>query len=146
MQRWIDDHFDFSRHRAARSEEAAAAVAAGAAEVPWVGGVGGPGAVALSPVLPVVLTATTQLFLQRRAAVRSRAGRPSSLPARQAEVVRVHLWAPGNPAAPWPASGMRSCRHARSRSSSTHRGNPPGRPSCSVDFPRGGLPWTGTGC
>jgi hypothetical protein len=40
MQRWIDDHVDFSKQRAVRLEVAAAAVAAGAAEVPRVGGVG----------------------------------------------------------------------------------------------------------
>jgi hypothetical protein len=83
------------QHRAACSE-AAATVAAGAAEVPWVGQVGGLGSVALSPVLSVILAVRTivpssQLFLRGRATVRSRTGRPSSLPARQAGVIRIHL-------------------------------------------------------
>jgi hypothetical protein len=44
-------------------------------------------------------------------------------------------WAPGSPAAPWPTSDRRSCRHAPGRFSSTHRGSPPGLPSHMV-FPR----------
>ncbi len=93
MQSWIDENGDFRRHRAARLEAAAAAVAAEAAEVTRVGGVDRPGVVALSPVLPVVLTVvpSAQLFILGRAAVRYSAGRPSSLPARQAGIVRVHL-------------------------------------------------------
>ncbi len=47
-------------------------------------------------------------------------------------------WAPGNPAAPWPASDRRSCRHERSHSSSSCTGNPPDHPSCSVASPREG--------
>jgi hypothetical protein len=140
MHRRICEHFDFSR--AARSEAVAAAVAAGEAEVPWVGRVGGPGSVALSPVLSVVLAVWTivpssQLFLWGSAAVRSRTGRPSSLPARQAGVVRIHL-------------GLQEVqqRHGQLQVGALvamhgvipPAGNPPGHPSCSVASPREGLP------
>ncbi len=51
----MDEHSSGLQQQASRSESAAAAVAAGAAEVSRVGGIGGPGAVALSPVLSVIL-------------------------------------------------------------------------------------------
>jgi hypothetical protein len=51
------------------------------------------GAVSLSLVLPVVLTVvpSSLLVLLRRPSVRASAGRPPSLPARQAGAVRIHL-------------------------------------------------------
>jgi hypothetical protein len=93
MLDWVNMQVDFSCQWAARLEAAAAAVAAEAVEVPRVGGVGRAGTVSLAPVLPVVLTVvpTSLLVLLRRSSVRARAGRPPSLPARQAGVVRVHL-------------------------------------------------------
>jgi hypothetical protein len=98
----MDEQFSGLQQQAGSSEAAAAAVAAEAAEVSRVGRVGGPGAVSLSPVLSVVqagrplVTASRLLCRQstsvgRGTPVRSRAGRPPSLPARQAGIVGVHL-------------------------------------------------------
>jgi hypothetical protein len=98
----MDEHSSGLQQQAGSSESADAAVAAGAAEVSRVGRIGGPGAVALSPVLSVILSGrpfvtASRLHRRRRAPVgrgspvRSRAGRSPPLPARQAGIVGVHL-------------------------------------------------------